>query len=130
MQKYETAILFDPELPEEPRKEFVAKLGGVVTRFQGAILKQDDWGIRKMAYPIRKKSNAFYTFLIYSGERGVVEELERNIKIYDGILRHLTSRSEVELKAASPAEAAEPPAGAAEPSGGEVDKPGDEAPAT
>jgi len=130
MQKYETAILFDPELPEEPRKDFVAKLGGVVTRFQGEILRQDDWGIRKLAYPIRKKSNAFYTFLVYSGERGVVEELERNIKIYDGILRHLTSRSEVDPKAASPAEAAEPPAGTAVPSGGEMDEPGDEAPAT
>jgi len=130
MQKYETAILFDPELPEEPRKEFVAKLGGVVTRFQGEILKQDDWGIRKLAYPIRKKSNAFYTFLVYSGERGVVEELERNIKIYDGILRHLTSRSEVDLKAVPPAEAAEPPAGAAVHSDGEVDEPGGEAPAT
>lgn len=113
MQKYETAILFDPELPEERRKEFLAKLGGVISRFQGEILKQDDWGIRKLAYQIRKKSNAYYTFLIYSGERGVVEELERNIKIFDGILRHLTSRVEVETKVAPPAEEAEPPADAA-----------------
>lgn len=108
MQKYETAILFDPELPEERRAEFLAKLGGVISRFQGEILKQDDWGIRKLAYQIQKKSNAFYTFLIFSGERGVVEELERNIKIFEGILRHLTSRVEIEIQDAPPAEAAEP----------------------
>ena len=83
MTKYESAILFDPELPEERRKEFLAKIEGIVTSFEGEILKQDDWGIRKLAYHIRKKQNAYYTFLIYSGKQGVVEEVERNIKIFD-----------------------------------------------
>ena len=129
MQKYETAILFDPELPEERRKEFLAKLAGVVSRFQGGILKQDDWGIRKLAYPIRKKSNAYYTFFVYSGERGVVEELERNLKIFDGALRYMTSRVEVETKVSPPAEAAPPPA-EAEPAPSEGSgEPAGEAPA-
>lgn len=91
MTKYETAILFDPELPEDRRKEFLTKIEGIIASFEGEILKQDDWGIRKLAYPIRKTHNAYYTFLIYSGERGVVEEVERNIKIFDGVMRHLTS---------------------------------------
>ena len=97
-KKYETAILFDPELPEEQRKEFLAKLAGVVASYQGEVLKQDDWGNRKLAYSIRKKVNAYYTFLLYTGNRGVVEEVERNIKIFDGILRHLTSRVDIEPK--------------------------------
>lgn len=108
-KKYETVILFDPELPEERRKEFLAKLAGVIASYQGEILKQDDWGNRKMAYQIRKKVNSFYTFLIYSGNRGVVEEVERNIKIFDGILRHLTSRVEIEIKGKAAA-AETPPA--------------------
>ena len=116
MTKYETAILFDPELPEDRRKEFVAKLAGVISSFKGEVAKQDDWGIRKLAYPIGKKMNAYYTFLLYSGERGVVEEVERNIKIFDGVFRHLTSRPTAERKPAAAAEpaaappAAEPPA--------------------
>jgi small subunit ribosomal protein S6 len=122
-KKYETAILFDPELPEEQRKEFLVKLAGVIASYQGEVLKQDDWGNRKLAYPIGKKVNAYYTFLLYTGNRGVVEEVERNIKIFDGILRHLTSRVEVELKpkaAAAPAagEATAPPEG--QPSGGDA----------
>lgn len=128
MQKYETAVLFDPELPEERRKEFLAKLEGVISRFHGGILKQDDWGIRKLAYQIRKKSNAYYTFLVYSGERGVVEELERNIKIFDGILRYLTSRVEVETKVAPHAEAAELPSDAASAPAEESAGPEEEAP--
>jgi len=102
-KRYETAILFDPELHEDARKEFLAKLGGVIASFQGEVLKTDDWGNRKLAYPIRKKTNAFYTFLLYTGTRGVVEEVERNIKIFDGILRHLTTVHTAELKAAKPA---------------------------
>ena len=116
MQKYETAILFEPELPEERRKEFIAKLAGVISSFKGEVVKQDDWGIRKLAYHIAKKPNAYYTFLVYSGNRGVVEEVERNIKIFDGILRHLTSRVDVEPKPAAAAPAA--PGAAAAPEGG------------
>ncbi len=116
MQKYETAILFEPELPDERRKEFIAKLAGVISSFKGEVVKQDDWGIRKLAYHIGKKPNAYYTFLVYSGNRGVVEEVERNIKIFDGIMRHLTSRVDVEPKPAAAALAA--PATAASPEGG------------
>jgi len=130
MTKYETAILFQPELPEERRKEFLAKIEGIVASFGGEILKQDDWGIRKLAYPIRKTSNAFYTFLVYSGGRGVVEEVERNIKIFDDVMRHMTSRVEFEIKpvAASPVPGEDSPAVE---SGGETPGtpvPADEAP--
>ena len=124
-KKYETAILFDPELPEEQRKEFLAKLTGVIASYQGEVLKQDDWGNRKLAYQINKKVNAYYTFLLYSGDRGVVEEVERNIKIFDGILRHLTSRVEVELK---PKAVEAPPAAGEAPETKEGQPPAGEAP--
>ena len=108
-KRYETAILFDPELPEDARKEFLGKLSGIVTGFKGEVLKIDDWGNRKLAYAIKKRSNAFYTFLLYTGNRGVVEEVERNIKISEGILRHLTTLHTATL--APKVEAAAPPAG-------------------
>jgi small subunit ribosomal protein S6 len=124
-KKYETAVLFDPELPEEQRKEFLAKLAGVIASYQGEIVKQDDWGNRKLAYQIGKRVNAYYTFLLYTGNRGVVEEVERNIKIFDGVLRHLTSRVEIELKK----KAVEAPSAAAEaPAAPEGQAPGGDAP--
>ena len=130
MTKYETAILFHPELPEERRKEFLTKIEGIIASFGGEVLKQDDWGIRKLAYPIRKTSNAFYTFLIYSGGRGVVEEVERNIKIFDDVMRHMTSRVEFEIKPVAEAPAPKEDSSAAE-NGGETPGtpvPADEAP--
>ncbi len=108
-KRYETAILFDPELPEDSRKEFLGKLSGIIAGYKGEVLKIDDWGNRKLAYAIRKKSNAFYTFLLYTGSRGVVEEVERNIKIFEGILRHLTTLHTAAL--VPKVEAASPPAG-------------------
>ena len=108
-KRYETAILFDPELPEDARKEFLVKLSGIVAGYKGEVLKIDDWGNRKLAYAIRKRSNAFYTFLLYTGNRGVVEEVERNIKIFEGILRHLTTLHTATL--APKVEVAAPPAG-------------------
>jgi small subunit ribosomal protein S6 len=111
-KRYETAILFEPELPEDARKEFLGKLSGVIAGYQGEVLKTDDWGSRKLAYPIGKKASAFYTFLVYTGTRGVVEEVERNIKIFDGILRFLTTVHTAALApkaaAASPAEGEAP----------------------
>ena len=130
MTKYESAILFDPELPEDRRKEFLAKIEGIVASFGGEIIKQDDWGIRKLAYQIQKKQNAYYTFLIYSGRRGVVEEVERNIKIFDGVMRHMTSRVDVEIKPAAEAPVAEEAPSGME-NGGEspgTSLPADEAP--
>ncbi len=99
IRKYETAILFDTEVSEDTRKEFLAKLTGIIVNYQGEVLKQDDWGTRRLAYTINKKVSAFYMFLYYTGERGVVEEVERNIKIFDGVLRHMTTICTTEIKA-------------------------------
>lgn len=128
MNQYETAVVFDPELPEDRRKEFVGKLAGVISSFEGQVIKQDDWGIRKLAYPIRKRMNGYYTFLAYSGGRGVVEEVERNIKIFDGILRYLTSRVEIEVKAAAPAAGEAPPEAPEAPEGPEGAAPAEQEP--
>ncbi len=112
--RYETAILFDPEIPEDQRKEFLGTLAGIVTGYKGEVLKQDDWGTRKLAYPIRKKQNAYYTFLVYTGGRGVVEEVERNLKIFDGAIRFLTTRYDTEFKVKAAAPETKEPAAAPE----------------
>lgn len=116
-KRYETALLFDPEVTEDQRKEFVAKLCGVIGTFGGEVVKQDDWGSRKLAYPIRRKQNAYYTFLVYTGKRGVVEEVERNVRIFDGVLRYLTTRYDGAARGKVAAQKAPAPAEDAEPEG-------------
>ena len=61
-------------------------------------LSVDEWGLRDLAYRIDKQAKGFYTLLQYSSSARAVEELERNLRLTDGILRYLTVRAEEETQ--------------------------------
>ncbi|NCC24217.1 MAG: 30S ribosomal protein S6 [Deltaproteobacteria bacterium] len=88
--KYETLLLFSPELNVENRKEIQDTLTGIIVRDGGQILEVDEWGMRDLAYPVKKATRGFYTRLEYSLAPEFVAELERNIRIADGIFKFLT----------------------------------------
>ncbi len=98
MQQYETAVIFDTEWQEEERNSFIERLEGIIETFSGEITDREEWGARKLAYRIRKKGSGFYYFLRFSGVRGVVEELERVMRLNENILRFLTTRYEKDLR--------------------------------
>jgi small subunit ribosomal protein S6 len=60
----------------------------LVTDLEGIIIKVDNWGKRRLAYPIRKKREGFYILIDFGGEHTIIQELERNFKIDDRILRY------------------------------------------
>jgi small subunit ribosomal protein S6 len=88
--KYETLLLFDPELSVENRKEIQDNLAAVIDRDGGRVLEVDEWGMRDLAYPVRKVSRGFYTRLEFVLGAEFTAELERNIRIADGIFKFLT----------------------------------------
>jgi small subunit ribosomal protein S6 len=90
MNRYETLILLSPELEAESRQEVLDALTGVVTRENGKVLEVDEWGMRDLAYPVRKQVRGYYVRLEYAAPGQVVSELERNIRITDGIFKFLT----------------------------------------
>jgi len=94
MKQYETGFLISPNLSEEELDQLILKMAEVVTKKKGKMLKEDRWGKRKLAYPINKSEEAFYTFFHYEGEPDVPSELERRFKQSDAILRYLTVRKE------------------------------------
>jgi small subunit ribosomal protein S6 len=94
MNKYETLILLSPELASENRQEILDTLTGVITRENGTILEVDDWGMRDLAYPVRKQVRGYYVRLEYACPGQVVAELERIIRINDGIFKFLSVRLE------------------------------------
>ncbi len=98
MQQYEMAVIFDTELLEEERNSFIERLEGIITNFSGEITDREEWGTRKLAYRIQKKGSGFYFFLRYSGGRGVVEEIERVMRLSENVLRFLTTRYDQDLK--------------------------------
>jgi small subunit ribosomal protein S6 len=74
----------------------------VIEGQEGSLSQVDEWGLRDLAYRIEKQGKGIYTLLRYRSTGRAVEELERNLKLTDGILRYLTVRADEESQAASP----------------------------
>jgi len=87
---YETLVLLSPELAEENRKEILELLTTVVEREGGTMVETDDWGLRTLAYPVQKQTRGYYVRLVYDAPGNLVAELERNIRITDGIFKFMT----------------------------------------
>ena len=101
MTLYETLFVVHPE--KGPRmKEFVEKFKKVIEGQEGTVSQVDEWGSRDLAYRIQKQSKGYYTLLRYRASGRAVEELERNLKLTDGILRYLTVRADEESPITNP----------------------------
>ena len=87
---YETLVLLSPELAEENRKEILDNLTGIVDREGGKMVETDDWGVRQLAYPVEKQTRGYYVRLVFEAPGPLVAELERNIRITDGIFKFMT----------------------------------------
>jgi small subunit ribosomal protein S6 len=97
---YETLFVVHPE--KGPRiKEFIEKFKKVIEGQDGTLSHVEEWGLRDLAYRIQKQGKGFYTLLQYRSSARAVEELERNLKLTDGILRYLTVRADMEGQTAN-----------------------------
>jgi small subunit ribosomal protein S6 len=92
LNNYETLLLLSPELAEENRKEILTNLTGIIERDGGKLTLVDDWGIKTLAYPVRKLTRGHYVRLEYAAPGALVAELERNVRITDGIFKFVTVR--------------------------------------
>ena len=90
MRKMETLLLLSPELTVEERETILKNLDAVVVREGGKMLLVDQWGMRDLAYPVRKQMRGFYVRLEYAAPSQLVAELERIIRITDGIFKFMT----------------------------------------
>jgi len=94
MNKYELAVVINPNLSDENVKVEFDKVVAVVNRFGGIVDKVDDWGKRRLAYEINKISEGYYYFISISSEPNAPREIEDRIRIMESILRYLIIRVE------------------------------------
>ena len=91
IKKYETVVIARPEFEKEQIKDLVKKLSERIERNQGKLMEVVDWGLRKLAYPIRLRGEKFlygyYVVLVYAGTGKVVKELEDYMKLIDDTFR-------------------------------------------
>ena len=91
MNNYETVFILNPVLSEEQAKDTVEKFVKVLKKAKADILNTEHWGLKKMAYPINKKSTGFYNLIEFAAEPGVVETLETEYRRDESIMRFLTT---------------------------------------
>ena len=92
MYNYETVFILTPVLSEPQMKEAVEKFKGVLTDNDATIVNEENWGLRKLAYPIQKKTTGFYTLIEFDGEPTIVSKLETAFRRDEKVLRFLTFR--------------------------------------
>ena len=107
MRKYETMLLLSPELAGDAREGVLTALTGVIEREGGKLGLADHWGMRDLAYPIKKQTRGYYVRLEYLAPPKLIAELERNIRITEGIFRFVTVVLEEEAQEAVAQEGAE-----------------------
>ena len=92
MKHYETVFIATPVLSDVQTKELFGKFQGVITENGGQIVSSEDWGLRKLAYPIQKKTTGFYYLIEFEGEGDLVEKLETQYRRDERVIRFLTFR--------------------------------------
>lgn len=90
MNYYEHIFIVDAQLPDDVIQEKVKKFQGVVSENGGEILYLEEWGTRRLAYEIRKKTQGYYVFMQFSAPPTMIRELERVLRLDESILRYLT----------------------------------------
>ena len=89
MNKYELAVVVSAKLEDEERAAALEKVQGYITRFGGTVTGVDDWGKKRLAYPINDETEGVYTVISFTSEPDFPAELDRIYKITDGIMRSI-----------------------------------------
>ncbi len=90
MNQYETVFITTPVLSEAQMKEAVDKFKGLIEKGKGEIVHEENWGLKKLAYPIQKKSTGFYYMLEFKAEGDMIQKLETEYRRDERVLRFLT----------------------------------------
>ncbi len=92
MNNYETVFILTPVLSDDQMKEAVEKFKDVLKANNAEIVNEELWGLRKLAYPIQKKSTGFYVLVEFKGEPIIVKKLETAFRRDERVIRFLTFR--------------------------------------
>ncbi|WP_372773466.1 30S ribosomal protein S6 [Mangrovibacterium sp.] len=92
--QYETVFIATPVLSDVQIKEAVSKFKGIITENGGEIVNEENWGLRKLAYPIQKKSTGFYHLFEFKAEPELIAKLELQYRRDERIIRFLTFKQD------------------------------------
>lgn len=85
MNKYELTVIFDTKKVEEGKKAFTE----ILTKREVKILEEEEWGVKRLAYPIEEMNEGFYLFLNVEADPLVVKQVDRDFRLSGLVLRHM-----------------------------------------
>lgn len=94
MNKYEAMYVIAPELEDEAVKALIEKFSGIITSNNGVIGTVDEWGKRRLAYPINYKTEGYYVLTTFEAAPELPRELERNFNNDENVIRYLVVRQD------------------------------------
>lgn len=89
-REYETIYILQPQVDPDEADRIAGRVTDVVARLNGKLTKLDNWGKRRLAYPIRKHTRGVFVLVRYIGIGDIVAEVERNLRLLDQVMRHQT----------------------------------------
>jgi small subunit ribosomal protein S6 len=102
VNRYELVYILDAALEDEARKEQISRFGGLITNNGGTVEKMDEWGKRRLAYPINFKNEGYYVMVSFTAAPEVPREMERNLQIADSVLRYQIIKLELKRSNVKP----------------------------
>ena len=90
LNSYETVFIATPVLSEAQMKEAVKKYRDLIADNGGEVVHEEDWGLKKLAYPIQKKSTGFYYLIEFKSEGLLIDKLETQYRRDERVIRFLT----------------------------------------
>jgi len=100
-KEYETIYVLRSDVDADTAEKVQARVAEVVGRDSGKLVKVEAWGRRKLAYPVAKQKRGVYMYVKYVGRGGLVQELERNLKLQDTVLKFQTIQTNDEVDVAA-----------------------------
>jgi small subunit ribosomal protein S6 len=100
---YETIYIVKPDLNDEENKALTTRINEVIEKMNGDVRKLEDWGVRKLAYPINKVARGRYMYLRSDGDAALIAELERRLRLDDRVIRYQTVKLDKDTITVAPA---------------------------
>jgi small subunit ribosomal protein S6 len=101
LRRYETIFILRPDLGESAQKDTIRRFEGIVASSGGEIIEVEEWGFRELAYNIKAERRGFYVRMDYGGDGATMNEVERNLKLSDQVLRYLSVLVDRDIEAAA-----------------------------
>ncbi len=99
LRTYETVVITKVDMPEETFKTLMSRCKTAITDLgKGEVVMEDDWGLANIAFEIKKEPRGRWTYLRYKAAPVGVDEVLRTLKINEGVLRYMTTRTEADAK--------------------------------